>query len=148
MFRYIYFFLVFLSLIYAIGLAIDLRHFARLTGTTLAKEAHFTVENENERYKLITHYKVGDKNFDSTYEPYFLNEWAAEQQGKKWVENPRVYVDADDVSYSALQKTFPIKQLAYTLILISLGGYFFILDRRFKNGRSTQKLRSSSNIRS
>lgn len=142
MFKYIYLFLAFLSFIYALGLAIDLRHYARLTGTTIAKEARFDVENLNERYKLITHYKVGSKYFDSTYEPYFLNEWAAEQAGKKWLENPRVYVDADDVTYSALQKTFPIKQLVYTLILLSLGGYFFILDRRLRNGGSTIKRRA------
>ena len=141
MFRYIYLFLAFLSLIYAIMLALDLRHYARLTGKTIAKEASIEVENRDERYYLITHYKIGGNEFSSTYEPSFLNEWAAEEEGKKWMKHPRVYVDADDLSYSALQKTFPIKQLAYTLILFSLGGYFFILDRRF-NGSSTCKRRT------
>lgn len=142
MFRYIYLFLAFLSLIYGFNLALDLRHYARLTGKTIAKEPSFHVENQNEKYVLITHYKVGAKSFDSAYEPHFLNEWAGEQEGKKWAANPQVYVDADDVSYSALQKKFPIKQLAYTLILASLGGYFFILDRRFKHGGATFKRRA------
>ena len=142
MFRYIYFFLAALALFYALELGLGLWHYARLTGTTAAKEAHFEVDNQNEKYWLVVHYKVGEKNFSSTYYPPFLNEWAAEQQGKKWLENPRAYVDAHDLSYSALQKTFPIKQLAYTLILASLAGYFFILDRRFKNGGSTSKRRA------
>ncbi|MFN4174004.1 MAG: hypothetical protein ACK4HV_02740 [Parachlamydiaceae bacterium] len=146
MFRYLYFFLAFLSIVYALGLVFDLRHYARLNGTTLAKEAHFSVSSENEKYRFIAHYKVGLKEFSSTYDPPFLNEWAAEEAGKKWLHNPKVYVDADDVSYSALQKTFPIKQLAYTLILVGLTGYFFILDRRFKNGGSTKKPRSSSDV--
>lgn len=130
MFKYIFILLECLALYYGVNLAFDIGKYARLTGTTEARESSISVENDNENYYLVAHYKVGDKAFSSRYTPAFRNEWAANEEGGRWLRNPRVYVDAKDLSYTALQKVFPLKQLIYTLILFGLGGYFFMLHQR------------------
>jgi hypothetical protein len=121
---------------------VDSYRFARLGGKVKASDFEFQVLEKNDHFYLQAQYKIGSHNISASLDEPFLNEWAASREGQKRKENPVVYVDPNDLSYSALQKSFPTKEWAYTLVLVILSGYFFMLDRKVKGERSTNKRRS------
>lgn len=104
-------------------------HFTKLSGKTKAREFSFTVDNKSEKFYVHARYYVGSNLIDAVLDEPFLNEWAAEQAGLKLIKDPVVFVDPSDLSYSALQKVFPIKQWAYALVLWALGLYFIFFGR-------------------
>ncbi len=83
-------------------------------------------------------YKVDGQKYDSFYtfqKPLFLNEFSASDNLKYWdMKEMKVWYKAKKPSQSILQKVFPLKELVYLVVIVSLNLYFFFL-RRFTSKR-------------
>lgn len=127
------------ALYYSALLFHGIYNYYHLTKTAIATSVAWApdISNEEEVYLQVNYkYIYSHKNYDGAMRkvgPYFRNEWGADREAKKrnkeeWV----VWLDQDHPQNSTLIKTFPLKELAYSIILWGLTIYFFMLCRLWK----------------
>lgn len=138
-FRVLGYFICLIALYFTVQSALGMLNFVKLGGKTRAQNFQYTIENRSEKFYVHATYQIGTHLIESDLDEPFLNEWAAEQAALKIQKNPQVFVNPNDLSYSSLQKVFPIKQLAYTLVLWALGGYFILFQRLIGYDSRAQK---------
>lgn len=76
-------------------------------------------------------YSVGEQTFQNEYifeKPYFLNEYAAENNLKYWnMKEMKVWYKKKSPEISVLQKNFPYKTMVYMIVVLCLNIYFSYL---------------------
>lgn len=105
----------------------------RLNTQIYAESVEWSVIAKNEEaYTPFAQYSylVKGKHYTgkTEWQKTYLNQWTAEEAIQRLKQKPlTVWFDSDAPSISSLQKSFPLKESLYTLILWILGIYFLIL---------------------
>lgn len=92
------------------------------------------VKDEDTVYLEVSYeYQVNDVAYQGTMQtigPVLRNAWAGERAAKiKNADQWKVWFDSKNPQLSSLIKTFPLKELIYSVILWGLTAYFYILGR-------------------
>ena len=102
--------------------------------TALAVKWMPQVKDEDTVYLKVSYeYQVNDVAYQGTMQtigPVLRNAWAGERAAKiKNADHWKVWFDSKNPQLSSLIKTFPLKELIYSVILWTLTAYFYILGR-------------------
>lgn len=109
--------------------------FSRLDAETVVTTINWSVkEISGDQYLLEGHYAyhVNGSQYSGNSlieNPFYRNPWAAKHAIKEQASEPlTVYYSSQNPSYSALQKSFPLKEGLSSLVLCGLLAYFIGLS--------------------